>query len=304
MKNFIISLLIFLLWAFLGMWWYYSCPICETGHSNIHQQIEKDVIKVNKVTKTPITKVKNSLFNITNENGKTIFSFQDQLKIIKDSTSVDIPKSLARFKDSVFNYLNNNQNKELYISGWYNTEEIRTNNDSLNFGIQRANYLKTILVNFGLNTDKINTTGIKQNYKYTNGTYSGGIDLSFKEISETKFGTIDKGITTKFLYTKFNSREFIPDNTLITYTADLKNYLINNPNKTIKITGHTDSLGEESDNEIIGIDRATNVMNHFIAQGIDKTKLQVISKGELIPIADNTTNEGRAKNRRIEININ
>lgn len=304
MKNFIISLLIFLLWAFLGMWWYYSCPICETNHNNTHQQIEHETTKEKTVINKPTSIVNNSLFNITTENGKAIFSFQDQLKINKGSTSVDIPKSLTGIKDSVFNYLNNNQNKELHISGWYNAEELRIKNDSSNIGIERANYLKNILVQFGLNAHKISTTGIKQNYKYTNGTYSGGINLSFKEISKTRSSAIDKGIMTKSLYTKFNSRKFIPDNTLITYTADLKNYLINNPNKTVKITGHTDSTGEESDNEIIGIDRATNVMNHFISQGIPKSKLQAFSKGELAPIADNTTNEGRAKNRRIEININ
>ena len=45
-------------------------------------------------------------------------------------------------------------------------------------------------------------------------------------------------------------------------------------------------------------------MNHFITQGITKNKLQAFSKGELTPIADNATNEGRAKNRRIEIIVN
>jgi len=286
------------------MWWYYSCPICETNHNNTYQQIEKEVIETDKTVITPIAKVNNSLFNITNENGNAIFSFQDQLKIFKDSTSVQIPESLAGIKDSIFNYLNNHQNKELHISGWYNNGEIRNNTDSLNFGLDRANYLKNMLVQFGLNTDKINTTGNQHDYEYTSGAYSGGIDLSFKEISETKAEAINKGITTKSLYTKFNSREFIPDNTLLTYTADLKNYLQKHPNKTVKITGHTDSVGEESDNQIIGIDRATNVMNHFISQGIPKTKLQAFSKGELAPIADNATNEGRAKNRRIEINVN
>jgi len=286
------------------MWWYYSCPICETNHNNTYQQIEKEVIEINNVVKTPVTEIDSSLFNITNENGNIIFTFTDQLKIFSDSTSVHIPESLTGIKDSIFNYLNNHQNKELHISGWYKDGETRANNDSLNFGIDRANYLKNKLVLFGLNGDKINITGNKQNYEYTTGTYNGGIDLSFKEISETKAKTINKGITTKSLYTKFNSRKFIPDNTLLTYTADLKNYLTKHPNKTVKITGHTDSLGEESDNEIIGIDRATNVMNHFIAHGIPKTKLQAFSKGELAPIADNTTNEGRAKNRRIEINVN
>jgi len=304
MKNFIIALLIFLLWAFLGMWWYYSCPICETSHRQKNQQLKQENTNDVKVVEKPIFKINNSFLNITNKRGNKIFSFQDQLKIYKDSVSVYIPESLLGIKDSIFNYLNNNQNQELKITGWYKKGETKNNIDSLNFGIDRANHLKHTLVQFGLNADKINVSSNKQNYQYHSGTYNGGIELMFKEISITKAKIINKGITEKTLYTKFNSRAFIPDNTLLTYTADLKNYLISHPNKIVNITGHTDSTGEESDNEIIGIDRATNVMNHFIYQGIDKTKLQVFSKGELAPIANNTTNEGRAKNRRIEIIVN
>ena len=304
MKNFIISLLIFLLWAFLGMWWYYSCPICETGHNHENQQLKKAPLKEVKVAEKPISKIDNSILNITNKNGNNVFSFQDKLKIYKDSTSVHIPESILGIKDSIFNYLNNNQNLELKITGWYKNGEINNTTDSLNFGIERANYLKNTLVQFGLNADKISISSNEQDYKYNVGTYNGGIELMFKEISATKAEIINKGITKKTLYTKFNSRTFIPDNTLLTYTADLKNYLASHPNKIVNIIGHTDSSGEESDNEIIGIDRATNVMKHFIAQGIDKTKLQAFSKGELSPIASNNTNEGRAKNRRIEIIIN
>ena len=303
MKNFIISLLIFLLWVFLGMWWYYSCPICETNQNNTYQQIEKEIIDEESVSKSKLN-TPNSLFNITNENSNTIFSFQGQLKIFKDSTSVHIPESSISFKDSIFSYLNNNQNKQLQLVGWYKDGEWRNNNDSLNFGIDRANYIKNILVKFGINPDKISVRGAKQDYNYTTGIYNGGIELFFKDISETKTQEIDNGITHKTLYTKFNSREFIPDNTLLTYTADLKNYLQIHPNKSVTITGHTDSVGDESDNEIIGRDRATNVMNHFISQGIATTKLKALSKGELAPIAENNTKDGRAKNRRIEIIIN
>ena len=73
MKNFIISLLIFLLWAFLGMWWYYSCPICETSHNKNYQQVDVTKEKENSseidntVTAIPTEKVSNSFFNIIDE---------------------------------------------------------------------------------------------------------------------------------------------------------------------------------------------------------------------------------------------
>jgi len=291
MKNFILALLIFLIWAFLGMSWYYSCSFCKTTKENI-------------IIEIPVSIVNSPLYNIADESGQPIFSFQEQLYINKNSTSVHIPESLSGMKDSIFNYLNNNQDKELQILGWYNNEETKTDNDSLNFGIYRANYLKRILVNFGLNADKINTSSKKHDYKYTSDQYKGGIELSFNKITQNKTKTINKGIISKTLNTKFNSREFIIENTLQTYTADLKNYLRNHPDEIVKITGHTDSFGDELNNKIIGLDRATNVMQHFITQGIDPSKIQVFSKGELVPIVTNATKEGRAKNRRIEITIN
>jgi OmpA-OmpF porin, OOP family len=310
MKNFIISLLIFTICAFLGMWWFYTCEICQTNYQEKKQKIEekinfqetttqkKNIVK--EVNKTVISKPEKFL-NIKDEKGSIIYAFDSQLQIFKSTDSIYIPNSLFKVKDSLLNYLNKNQNKELLIYGWHNNEQMSNSN----LGIERANYLKDILTKFGLNTDKISIASIQKEYAYNNElTYNGGIELVLKDLSEEKASLINKGIISKSLYTKFNSRKFIPDNTLMTYTYDLKNYLLNHPDKKVSILGHTDSVGDEMDNKVISRDRATNVMKHFINNGIDKNKLQVFSKGETEPIADNATKEGRAKNRRIEINVN
>jgi outer membrane protein OmpA-like peptidoglycan-associated protein len=287
------------------MWWFYTCSFCETTVQENTPKVEEKIItqekQIEKEIEQTIQKTPNRFLNTKDEKGVTIYGFQSQLQIFKDSDSIFIPKSLLKFKDSLLNYLNNNQNKELQISGWYKNNEVQNN---ANLGIDRAMYLKKHLTQFGLNNDKISIAEKQQEYSYKNGIYNGGLELVLKNISKEKAAKINQGIIAKTLYTKFNSRKFIPDNTLVTYTFDLKNYLINHPNKTVKITGHTDSAGEESDNKIIGIDRAINVMNHFIASGIDKNKLKAFSEGENNPISDNTTKEGRAKNRRIEIIVN
>ena len=301
MKNFVISLFIFLICAFVGMWWFYTCTFCKTNYQEKNQTIENKITVREKPPQKSISKINENFTNIKNETGKTLYSFEDQLKIFKNSDSIHIPQSLFKVKDSLFSYLNKNQNKELLIIGWHKSNEIENNS---NFGIERANYLKKTLTKFGLNPDKISVSSTKEEYSYNESYYSGGVELVLQDISEEKVRKINKGIVAKNLYTKFNSRKFIPDNTLLTYTSDLKNYLINNPEKSVKITGHTDNVGEESDNKIIGFDRATNVMNHFIANGIDKNKLKAFSEGENTPIAKNFSKEGRAKNRRIEIIVN
>lgn len=299
MKNFLLSLLIFLIWAFLGMWWYYSCPMCNSKTTEVLPKVEKKDTSVTKIEYlAPFTNIQ-----LKNENDSIIFNFTKSLEIAKESNLVQIPSESIQLKDSIFNYLNTHQNQELEIIGWFTKEEHTS--DSLNPGELRALSLKDSLSKFGVNPDKIFTKGLEKLYKYSkSGTYKGGIEFLFKKISDSHLAEIDKGITQKILYSHFNQREFKPDNTLEAYALELKNYLEKHPNEKVTIVGHTDSTGEESDNEVIARDRATNVMKYLIKQGISPDKLSVNSLGETSPIATNDTKEGRAKNRRIEIKVN
>ncbi|WP_343634828.1 OmpA family protein [Fluviicola sp.] len=71
----------------------------------------------------------------------------------------------------------------------------------------------------------------------------------------------------------------------------------------IRIDGHTDSDGEERANQILSQQRAESVRNYLISQGIDAGRMQAKGYGESKPVADNTTPQGKAKNRRTEISI-
>ncbi|OBS95499.1 hypothetical protein A9261_15075 [Vibrio tasmaniensis] len=69
----------------------------------------------------------------------------------------------------------------------------------------------------------------------------------------------------------------------------------------ILVTGHTDSSGPVPYNQILSKHRAQTVANYLIKRGIEAERITVIGMGENLPIADNHTKEGRAKNRRVEI---
>ena len=69
----------------------------------------------------------------------------------------------------------------------------------------------------------------------------------------------------------------------------------------LKIVGHTDSDGNEAANRELSQRRAEAVKNALVSvYGIDGSRLQTEGKGEMEPVEDNATTEGKAKNRRVE----
>ncbi len=76
-----------------------------------------------------------------------------------------------------------------------------------------------------------------------------------------------------------------------------------NPSIKVRIEGHTDSIGSDEFNMRLSQARADSVMKYLISQGIDPARLEAKGYGETLPIADNATPEGRARNRRVEFTI-
>lgn len=73
--------------------------------------------------------------------------------------------------------------------------------------------------------------------------------------------------------------------------------------KSIVITGFTDSTGSREYNQRLSERRAASVRDFLVSRGISEGKMSVRGMGELQPVADNNTEEGRAANRRVEINV-
>lgn len=77
--------------------------------------------------------------------------------------------------------------------------------------------------------------------------------------------------------------------------------LADNPNLKLTIEGHTDTIGAAADNKLLSEKRAQAVVNTLVQRGISPDRLNAIGYGYEKPIADNSTEEGRAKNRRVEL---
>jgi outer membrane protein OmpA-like peptidoglycan-associated protein len=71
--------------------------------------------------------------------------------------------------------------------------------------------------------------------------------------------------------------------------------------KSMVVEGHTDSVGRASDNETLSLKRAESVRSYLVSRGIPSDKIRAMGLGSSRPISENSTPDGRANNRRVEI---
>lgn len=136
-------------------------------------------------------------------------------------------------------------------------------------------------------------------------------DQQIRELRETTTGTgIDvtetpdgSGILVNLPDITFavNSAEISPG---LRQTLDgVAQSMVTYPNSLIDVMGHTDSTGSAAFNLDLSRRRADSVANFLISRGVKAARIERIGYGEDHPIADNTTEDGRSRNRRVEIRI-
>jgi len=79
------------------------------------------------------------------------------------------------------------------------------------------------------------------------------------------------------------------------------NYLIENPTLEITVEGHTDNTGEKEYNLVLSEKRAQSVKDSLVEFSVSSDRINIVGYGEDVPLFENTTREGRRKNRRAEI---
>ena len=77
-------------------------------------------------------------------------------------------------------------------------------------------------------------------------------------------------------------------------------YMKKNPQARFEVQGHTDNQGSDKVNDPLSQQRAEAVVKALEGLGVDGFNLRAVGKGSHEPVADNKTDEGRAKNRRVE----
>jgi outer membrane protein OmpA-like peptidoglycan-associated protein len=93
------------------------------------------------------------------------------------------------------------------------------------------------------------------------------------------------------------------DNKSLLILDEFAKYLIEHPNISIEIAGHTDNVGNDDANLALSMERSYEVMKYLVSKGVEGKRLTSKGYGETKPMADNATEEGRAQNRRTEFII-
>jgi OOP family OmpA-OmpF porin len=105
------------------------------------------------------------------------------------------------------------------------------------------------------------------------------------------------------IFFEFNKSqvEITPES--LAHFESIKSYLGSNAGRKVLVTGHSDNVGSDIAKEQVGLIRADFIAQKLAGAGIPSTTIEVRSESDKKPIGDNSTREGRAKNRRVEIII-
>ncbi|MBP1638399.1 MAG: OmpA/MotB domain protein [Bacteroidetes bacterium] len=237
------------------------------------------------------------------------FRCDNNFNFAKDGNEIIVPvnDSINVGIDRMKAFLDANPGIKLDVVGYYLSTE-KNNTSFENLGLARADAIKNYLVSKGIPADRINTSGeLKDGLSIKDNLVLGPVGFSFSGKTSTPVDStsVASRIRVKpllFYFETAKSSINLSDDDKKTI-EEIKQYLAENPNAKVLATGHSDNVGNRDSNINLSLERANFAKQKLIEFGIKDDKIITNSKGPDVPIADNSTEEGRAKNRRVEITI-
>lgn len=145
----------------------------------------------------------------------------------------------------------------------------------------------------------------KNGYAFTSQYINSNKDLIGKpvKIDNMEFNPIETGETYKINNIVFETNSFELNQQVINILNEFVAFMKDNPTVKVAIQGHTDNRGDAAKNLTLSTNRAKAVFNYLILEDIDPLRLKFKGFGSSKPVADNSTEAGRLKNRRTEFVI-
>lgn len=271
----LITLLLFVVLVWYGWQWYKDTVLC-CGDTIITNESKPKPVAPTETTPEPEVK----------RYGPLVFNWNDDEPLTNDLWSDKKAEILSAIAKS----------KILKITGpYYSEEENNTAYDNL--GIARAEKVKLLLQDSIL-TVTIETAGklVQENDTVQKEPF-GGTVIEWQTRNENVQELDDKAL----IYFPYNSSKKLENENINNYLKDVAHNLKDSEH-TVLLTGYTDSKGSALSNKRLGLYRAEAIRNLLVEMGVEN-RIIVSSKGEEDPIATNKTEEGRSKNRRVELQI-
>ena len=205
-------------------------------------------------------------------------------------------------------HLQSNTKRILVLTGLYENEETNACTDAVDLGVARAEQIKALLVTMGAPEDRIELEASEtRNLDEYKNMLVGGFDYYFKDVVEEVLSPEEEAVALRtdkiILYFESNEQKINLTAEQRSYLDRLKLYLEQNPDAKAKVTGHTDSAGNDKWNMRLSRKRSEFVRDFMINQGIAKRQIRNEGIGPDEPIASNSTEKGKALNRRVEITL-
>ena len=246
--------------------------------------------------------------NINDEDLSFTAATSDNLLFADNSCEYTTPLSSdlqTVFKNTV-QHLTDNSERILALTGLYESTETNECVDAMDLGFGRAEQVKQLLVEMGAPEDRIeiDVSDIRDLNEHKS-MIVGGVDYAFRGYESLSAETEEVALRTDkiILYFDTNKQEIDLTDEQRNYLDRLIAYLEQNPDAKASVTGHTDDRGEDKLNMRLSRKRSEFVKNFMVGQGILERQIDNEGIGPDQPIETNSTEEGRAKNRRVEITL-
>jgi OOP family OmpA-OmpF porin len=222
---------------------------------------------------------------ISTDTGPILFSYNDDKPLTGSGWSA--------YRDSLSAFASDSTSLE--ITGWYCSNLAPPESEEI--GLRRATKIRMMFMDIPDDRIIISTQGVKcdsARMKSNQVSASFAKKIRSKNIKEIEDKTL--------IYFPFNATQKFNNSEIETYLNDVATR-VKASGEQIILTGHTDNVGSDDSNLALGQKRANIVKNYLIQKGISTNKINASSQGEKSPIAENTSEGGRTKNRRTELQI-
>jgi OOP family OmpA-OmpF porin len=238
----------------------------------------------------------------------------DNLRYGRADSAGRKPAPVQQLLDSLADYMQAHPDLDLEITGGFALGEAPGDAGPRNLGLIRAGVLQQWLMRQGIAENRfIRSYQVLPDSEFRQDSLAGGMALRLVDpVRALPMPADSASGTPAEPATRFESRDcyFALGSPLLTLDEDLRRYITASiqilradSSRTLVLTGHTDNSGGAARNRVLSLERAGTVKRYFVEFGLPASRIRTVGRSSFEPIAPNTTEAGRAKNRRVEVRV-